>query len=419
MKKLNSKILLTIIGILATGMFFAMAFQAQAVDVDKLIVEYSSDGGGTWLPLSAAMFNETNFLPGQNITRLVRVTNNSGVTQRIATQPLNIIDPNRLGDVIQLVIKEGGTTVYNNALSNFLANGEVYLSDLANGANTQYDFTVSFYSGTQNTFQGKNLGFDILIGFQGTEGGILPGAGSTSGYGGGGGGGGLPPGLTIVNDNVQITDVGQTSVIISWLTSYNSTSQVIYGAESEAHTLDLTDTSGTPPKYGYKHTTPETDISPKITFHSVTITGLTPGTTYHFRAVSHGSLAISTDHTFTTKGQKLTQATAPLTSSSVIPTVSLSSSSSAPAGVTKIKNNQEISSQTKTDQTENEATAENILGAASQSPSPKPLLLATIGNFLPLLTFKQIIIGLIILIILLALYIVLGLRRKRRTQNRV
>ena len=275
-------VIFTAIGILG---FFG---QAKA-DIDSLVVEFET------IPL----FSEANFLPGGEVSRWVKVTNNSGQTQRIATQPLNITDPNHLGDVLNLVIKEGGTTFYNNALSNFLANGEVYLSDLANGANTQYEFTVSFYSGTQNTFQGKSLGFDILIGFQGTEGGILPGAGSTSGYGGGGGGGGwLPPGLTIQNEATATTT--EESVTISWETSYPASSQVIYALGSESHILDLTDSTGTPPKYGYERTTPEYDISPKTIFHSVTIYGLTPGTKYYYRNVSHASLAIGQEHSFVT-----------------------------------------------------------------------------------------------------------------------
>jgi len=284
MKTLKT-ILIFSIAIFGAGFLFVSSAKA----VDPLVVEFET----------TPLFSEANFLPGGEITSWARVTNTSGATQRIATQPLNITDLNRLGDVLNLVIKEGDKTLYNNALSNFFANGEVYLSDLANGINTQYDFTVSFYSGTQNTFQGKTLKFDILVGFQGTEGGLLPGAGSSSG---GGGGGGLPPGLTIINETA--ISATQTTVIITWMTSYAATSQVIYGTASEKHILDLTDTTGSPPKYGYEYTTSESDISPKVTFHTATITGLTSGTTYYFRAVSHASLAISQEHSFTTLATK-------------------------------------------------------------------------------------------------------------------
>ena len=291
MNRLIKTILIISIAVFGAGLFVQPAYAAG------LGVEFKN---GADKPL----FNETNFLPGGEITSWVKVTNTSGATQRIVTQPLDITDPNHLGDVLNLVIKEGEEELYNNALSNFLANGEVYLSDLANGANAQYDFTVSFDSGTQNTFQGKSLKFNILIGFQGTEGGISPGAGSSSG---GGGGGWLPPGLTIQNGTVPT--VTKTSVTINWLTSYAATSQVIYAKDGESHTLCLTQTEGCalvvlgdppPPKYGYAHTTLESDTSTKVTNHLVTISPLDPNTTYYYRTVSHGSLAISEEQSFTT-----------------------------------------------------------------------------------------------------------------------
>lgn len=277
-----------LIAVFSAGFLLVLPTNAT---VSPLIVEYWS--GSQWLLLSGPIFNETNFLPGEGVTRLIRVTNNSGQTQRIATEAINKNDPNWLGNVLNLEIKESGVSRYNNPLSKFFTAGEVYLSNLGNGAQTQYDFIVSFYSGAQNPFQGKSLGFDILVGFQGEEGGLLPGAG-------GGAGGFLPPGLTIQDESVRITVLGETSVTLTWTTSYFSTSQVIYSRYDEPHILDLTDNTGTPPKYGYKRTTPEYDVSSKVTAHSVTITGLTPGTTYYYRAVSHASLAISREYSFTT-----------------------------------------------------------------------------------------------------------------------
>ena len=261
------------LAVLGAGLFLANPVFAQS-----LTVEFEQ------IPL----FYEANFLPGQAVTRWVKVTNNSDSSQRIATEAIKVSDPDRLGDVLNLEIKEGSKVLYSNPLSTFFNVGEVFLSNLTgDGGNTQYDFSVSFYSGTQNPFQGKSLGFDILIGFLGEEGGILPGAGS-------GGGGFLPPGLTISNEADR--DATENGVIITWLTSYKATSQVVY--DTIPGQFDLS--AGTSSNYGYTYATPEYDTNPKVTGHSVTITGLSSGTTYYFRCVSHGSLAIGTEHSFAT-----------------------------------------------------------------------------------------------------------------------
>ena len=297
MDKTLKTILIFLIAIFGAGFLSVLPTNAT---LDPLVVEYSSNGGTTWSPLSGSMFSETNFLPGNDVTRLIRVTNNSGETQRIAAETINESDPDNFSSQLNLTIKEGATAIFDDTLKKFFDQGETYLSSLAAGAQTQYDLTIDFTLESGNDYQEKALGFDMLVGFEGTEGGLPlpPQGGGTGGSGGGGDGGGLPPGLTITNETDQI--ITDDSVTIVWNTSYFSTSQVIYGAEGENHILDLTDNSLTPPKYGYEHTTPEYDISPKITFHSVTITGLTPGTTYYYRSVSHGSLAISTEHSFTT-----------------------------------------------------------------------------------------------------------------------
>jgi len=297
MDKLFKTTLTILIAVFGAGVLFIHS--ANATQVDELVVEYWSETESKWLPLTGPIFSETNFLPGYGVTRLIRVTNNSVETQRIATEAINENDPNHLGSQLNLTIKEGATIIFNNTLAQFFSQGETYLSSLSGGgAATQYDFIIAFNSGSGNDYQGKTLGFDILVGFEGTEGGLpLPPPG-------GGGGGGLPPGLTILDESVRVTTTTETSVTIIWTTTYFSTSQVIYGAEGEAHALNLSDNTGTPPKYGYAHTTPEYDTSPKVTGHSVTIYGLNSGTTYYYRAVSHASLAISREYSFTTLGIK-------------------------------------------------------------------------------------------------------------------
>ncbi len=280
---MNNKLKTILILIVIFGAEIIMMPLALANNDGNLVVQFET----------SPLFYETNFLPGDTITRWVKVGNNSGQTQKIATEAINISDLNNLGDVLNLEIKEGVTSLYNDTLSNFFNAGEVYLSDLANNSTTTYDFIVSFYSSSPNSLQGKSLSFDILIGFQGN-------AFTSSVSSEGGGGTALPPALTILDESVRVTTTTETSVTIIWTTSYLSTSQVVYSKEGEPHTLDLTDNAGTPPKYGYSYTTPEYNLSPKVTAHSVTIFGLDPDTKYYFRAISHASLAISKEYNFNT-----------------------------------------------------------------------------------------------------------------------
>ena len=302
---MNNKFFLKLL-ILVFGLFF-LGFQgvlAQTTDPNDLLVTFTPD----------PMFGEVNFMPGDNVSAWAQVINNSGQNKRIIVEAINVLNPDGLGDVLNLEIKKAGITIYSNPLSTFFNTGEVYLSDLAgNGNQVKYDFIVSFFSGTQNSFQGKSLGFDILIGFQEEDGGILPGAG-------GGGGGFLPSGLSIYNEAEETVATG--SVTITWDTNYFSTSQVIYSTENESHILDLTDSSGVPPKYGYANTTSEIDISPnRVTNHSVVIYGLIPNTKYYYRAISHASPAtIGKEKFFTTLGMVPTPTPSPSPIPAPIPT---------------------------------------------------------------------------------------------------
>lgn len=74
-------------------------------------------------------------------------------------------------------------------------------------------------------------------------------------------------------------NVTTTSITLIWTTDQPATSRVIY--DTSPHSL------GSAPNYGYAYSTVED--STKVTDHSVTVTGLTSGTTYYFRTVSHGS----------------------------------------------------------------------------------------------------------------------------------
>ena len=144
------------------------------VQTDNLVVEFET----------TPLYNEANFLPGEEVSRWVKVTNNGGQTQRIAAEVINKNDPDNFASRMNLTIAEGAAVIFNKTLAEFFNQGETYLSSLASGAQTQYDLKITFNSGSGNNYQEKNLGFDILVGFQGTEGGLplpLPGDGSSGG----------------------------------------------------------------------------------------------------------------------------------------------------------------------------------------------------------------------------------------------
>lgn len=287
MNKLFKTISLSLITVLAAGLMMVPTTQAVEPPLD---VEFETD----------PLFLNADLKPGDSITRWVKVTNHSGETKPVATEAINYPNPvpsDDLSRALNIVIKKGSSELYNSSLYNFYLAGETFLSNINDGETIQYDFTISFPADKGNEWQTKTTYFDILVGFQGQES-PPPGPGPDRPSGGSRA---IPPGLTIFEESVQVTCDCNCNAVINWTTNYTATSQVIYAAEGEAHDLDLTDALGTPPKYGYAHTSPEYNTLFKVIDHSVVLTGLTPNTTYYFRAVSHASPAtISLQNNFST-----------------------------------------------------------------------------------------------------------------------
>ncbi|MBU4375536.1 DUF11 domain-containing protein [Patescibacteria group bacterium] len=265
------------------------ANSACAQEPNELVVDFQE------MPL----FNSvTNFLPGDAETRWAKITNNSGQKQKIGVK---IIDKHLcsadycLSDKLNLDISENGNLLYSGSLTTFYEMGEIHASDLENGADTTYNFSIIFFPNSGDDYQGLTANFDIEIGFFGQE---SIGEEIQPGGGGGGGGGVIISGLMIYNE--QASNIEANNVTITWLTNLDSTSRVIYSPGGFPHLFN----SNNPPNYGYVLSTVEKDLAPRVTGHSVYISGLLPATTYYFRCVSRASPAtIGFQYSFTTPAE--------------------------------------------------------------------------------------------------------------------
>jgi len=298
--KISLKILLVfLIAFVLKAGFFAVPVLAQTETNNGLEVEFER----------SPLFQVENFLPGETVQRWIKVTNHTSQSQRVAIEAINYpgfpdsdnIPEDDLSRALLVVIREkegndlyGGSTG-EKTLFDFYQAGEIYLSDINSEATKTYEFEVIFPVEEKDEWQGKSTSFDILIGFQGTEGGISSGGGVSEGNSRSGGGGGVPPGLTITQESV--IEVTENTATITWLTSYQSTSQVIYDTQSKRFDLN----AGAP-NYGYAYSKIGDDTNKeKVVSHQVTLTGLSPGTTYYFRCVSAASPpTISREYSFTT-----------------------------------------------------------------------------------------------------------------------
>lgn len=261
---------------------------------------------------STPLFTVSDFVPGDTEEGDITISNTGSDSEEAYTEAVNISDPDGLGSQMRLRVLEGTTVLYDDVFSTFLASGKVALSTISGASASTYTFEVSFISSTDDTYQGKSLGFDLCVGFSGGQfecGDTVvgpeietpPGGGGGGGGSGGGGGGGpisITP-LAIFNERVVEVTIGSVDVqngtaVIAWNTNFLATSQIIYGLKSSGpYSLNLTVT----PYFGYPMGTVED--STKVTDHEMTITNLVPGETYLFRVVSRASPpTVSFEHEF-------------------------------------------------------------------------------------------------------------------------
>lgn len=101
-------------------------------------------------------------------------------------------------------------------------------------------------------------------------------------------------GVAAVVSNEKSATPTQTTAVVTWTTDRPTSSRVVY--DTVPHS-----TLGSPPNYGYAFSTGTINTSPKVTNHTVEITGLTDGTIYYYRTISEGSpVALGVERSFKT-----------------------------------------------------------------------------------------------------------------------
>lgn len=282
-----------------TSLLLMTAFSAislYAEEVPSINVEFEN----------TPLFSEANFLPGTQVVRFVKVTNNGTLEQPIHVETLNENQTNNLAQAINLFIKENNETLWSGTLDDFFDAGKINLSLVSPQETIQYNFEAVFNPLSGNEYQNATIQFDLVVGFQGgsftddtptNEGGSTESGNNRtatqSATGGGGGGGGTEfTQLIITNQNIETAN---NTADINWTTNLISTSQIVYGPANTLYSLNLN-----APHFGYPSGTIQDNTLD--THHIQTISNL-PFGTYRFRVVSkslpHGLPTIGNEGLFT------------------------------------------------------------------------------------------------------------------------
>jgi len=259
------------------ALFFGFAAPVLAAE---LVVDFET----------TPLFKEGNFLPGNNVSRRVTVTNNDTANHPIDMKFYGVSDPDGLAAQFTFTIKDGATVVYGGKLSDAMAADEIRLSDslpFVSGSNTaDYDFIVAFNEVGGNDYQGKTMEFNLCVGFHGDKDCIgdseeesQNGGGGmtlTSISGGGRGGDRAPLSLKYFDYEVKTYCLGDGTAMamFSWKTDAPATGRALHAPANSAKFDPAL------PDFGYQATKWETK---PVTEHTAFAFGLFPVQTYDWR----------------------------------------------------------------------------------------------------------------------------------------
>lgn len=263
--------------------------EAQTSEDRNLEVEFSSE----------PLFEMENIAPGDEFDGAwVKVRNFADKEKKIGLEAEDLSDCSENCLAEQLVLKafnDGEEVLSENLAYLYTQSSGVFLSALPAGKEAKYDLKVKFEEEAGDSYQSSSAGFDLTVGAFGEEsvGEEQPASDDDSDSGDSV----EQDDLIISNEKIEEGSLTENSAVILWETNKESTSRLIYGAQSNVFNLSF------PPKYGYQYTTAEYDTGEdKTENHRVEVTGLSPGVTYYYRAVSHASPdTVGREMSFTTR----------------------------------------------------------------------------------------------------------------------
>lgn len=141
----------------------------SAYAVGDLTVTWEGAGTGDTGP----MFTVANMAPGQASQKTITVQNDAASARPIGIRGVKMQETGSLGDAMEITISRSGTDLYGGTsgiktVSQFftdsLSPNGITLGLLNSGATASYQVKVSFKNTANNTFQNKNLAFNLLIG---------------------------------------------------------------------------------------------------------------------------------------------------------------------------------------------------------------------------------------------------------------
>ena len=159
---MNRLILLLVSAILLVGTLLnapvVLADEENGLDIDLGV-----DSG-------EPIFDLDDIKPGDVITREIEATNNTGVAQYIGVVCSEVDEFKNLSEVLEIVIKANGITVYGGTLGVKTVEEFCSLSDptplsvVSAGDTTTYTFIVTFPASAGNQYQQSRYVFDLIFG---------------------------------------------------------------------------------------------------------------------------------------------------------------------------------------------------------------------------------------------------------------